>query len=223
MIRLNDIYTSIQGEGAHTGVPMIVVRTQGCGVGCPFCDTKETWASAPEGFRVEYLEGLRSDERHWADVPVATAVEWIKSVAEKRIRHILLTGGEPLEQPGSTLLAYELSKAGFDVHLETSGTTPDEDLRPFEWVTVSPKLNMPGGRKVIPAQVRLADEVKWVVGKQADLDVLRAFIGEHRLNPECVWLQPMSQSRAATELCVASCLSNGYRLSLQMHKYIGVE
>ena len=42
------MFETIQGEGAHTGVPSIFVRLQGCPVGCPWCDTKHTWEIQPD-------------------------------------------------------------------------------------------------------------------------------------------------------------------------------
>ena len=42
-LSINEMFETIQGEGAHTGIPSIFVRLQGCPVGCPWCDTKHTW------------------------------------------------------------------------------------------------------------------------------------------------------------------------------------
>ncbi|GAM63268.1 queuosine biosynthesis queE radical SAM [Vibrio ishigakensis] len=43
MLKLNEIFETIQGEGFFTGVPSIFIRLQGCPVGCAWCDTKQTW------------------------------------------------------------------------------------------------------------------------------------------------------------------------------------
>ena len=47
-LNINEMFETIQGEGAHTGIPSIFVRLQGCPVGCPWCDTKHTWVIKPE-------------------------------------------------------------------------------------------------------------------------------------------------------------------------------
>ena len=46
--KINEVFESIQGEGAHTGTPAIFVRLQGCPVGCSWCDTKHTWEVEPD-------------------------------------------------------------------------------------------------------------------------------------------------------------------------------
>ena len=47
-LNINEMFETIQGEGAHTGIPSIFVRLQGCPVGCPWCDTKHTWEIKPD-------------------------------------------------------------------------------------------------------------------------------------------------------------------------------
>src|SRR4051794_25490444 len=45
---VNEVFESIQGEARHAGTPSVFVRLQGCAVGCPWCDTKHTWAADPD-------------------------------------------------------------------------------------------------------------------------------------------------------------------------------
>lgn len=233
--KVNTIYQSIQGEGKYTGVPMTIVRLQGCGVGCVFCDTKETWSASMRTSRVT-LADIDDDPSAWALAPAREIVAYIKAHAPpipNSAAWILLTGGEPGEQDiGELISAFHIE--GWRVCIESSGTgryiatTP---LSTNDWLCVSPKIDKPGGLRIIPEVVKMADEIKWVVGKQSDVDKLLAFIREYgiaMLTPTThlfrkrVSVQPISQDVQATRICLEACKQYGFYLSLQLHKYIGV-
>ena len=208
-LRIREIFPTIQGEGRYTGAPSVFVRLQGCDVGCPWCDTKESWDFGAH----DILVVVRG--RDLADLLRA------QHGAKPGIHHIVITGGEPA--------AYDLLEAtagliarGFTVSVETSGTYP---LRVHDdtWVTVSPKWDMPGGRKVRDDVLYRANELKCVVGKDADVDrAVDAWLPEQRANGVQLYLQPLSMSSKATELCVAACLETGAHLSPQTHKHLGL-
>lgn len=217
MIRVSEFYPTIQGEGLYTGTPVVLLRLQGCTVGCPWCDTKYSW---PQHRQVEVMgksEDMRSD---WPEEDLATTIASL--VPDPARRWVLLTGGEPAEQDFRAL-AQALRRLGLRIMLETSGTAMF-DRTHVDHVCVSPKLGMPGGKPVLREVVQLADEVKWVVGKQEDLDRLELFLDLHHLRmPEVhVSLQPLSANLHATRLCVAACLKRGYNLSVQVHKTVGL-
>lgn len=209
-LRVREIFPTIQGEGRWSGAPSIFVRLQGCDVGCPWCDTKESWdfgapdilVALPGRVLVDYLV------KHYG--------------AKPSIHHIVITGGEPA--------AYDLVEAttalctrGFAVSLETSGTYPIR-VNDEVWVTVSPKWDMPGGRKVRDDALYRANELKVVVGKAADVDrAMDTWTHGQRANGCQLYLQPLSQSSKATEICVAACLDTGAHLSPQTHKYLGLQ
>jgi 7-carboxy-7-deazaguanine synthase len=221
MIRLNDIYACIQGEGCLSGTPMALVRLQGCGVGCPFCDTKETWAAEPAHKVGSIAEALGTGPAWCEAHPDAVAAE-ARRVAGPNVRWALLTGGEPAEQQ-LVALATALIRRGFLVALETSGTAGGFLEAPLHWVCVSPKVDMPGNKRVLAAALAAADEIKMVIGKPADLDTLDALLAQATPKPGCqVCLQPASQSEKATRLCVETAMRRGWRVSLQLHKYLGV-
>jgi organic radical activating enzyme len=82
---------------------------------------------------------------------------------------------------------------------------------------------MPGGRIINPEVIEVADELKFVIGKQEDLDKVHLFLAQYEHSEECVVsLQPMSLSKHATNIAVGACLANGWQLSLQTHKFIDV-
>lgn len=134
-------------------------------------------------------------------------------------RHVVITGGEPALydlRPLTTLLV----GSGFSVQLETSGTQAIQ-VNSLTWVTVSPKCGMPGGRSALAEALGRANEIKHPVGKPADIQNLLSLPIDHALKPE-IWLQPLSQSRTATELCIREATARNWRVSIQTQKFIGV-
>jgi 7-carboxy-7-deazaguanine synthase len=221
MIRLNDLYPAIQGEGVMTGVPMVLVRLQGCAVGCPWCDTKETWVTDAQNRVGTIPEALGTNPR-WTDADPAD-IALAARKAGPAITWALVTGGEPAEQELAPLVA-ALHQKAFRVALETSGTATGHLGAGFDWVCVSPKMDMPGGTPVLPEVVARAEEIKMVVGKPADLEALDLLLGQTGKSPkrhQVISIQPVSQQPKATELCLKTCMERGWRLSVQIHKYLG--
>ena len=215
---VNEIFETIQGEAVFTGTPAIFVRLQGCPVGCAWCDTKHTWATAPEHAVSSKLMLAKA-----SDSPVYTQMtvdELLATLQRYAARHVVITGGEPclydLVPLTSALLDSE-----YCVQVETSGT---HEVRADDrtWVTVSPKLNMPGGFSVLDAALQRANEIKYPVGKPVDVENLRACILPLTKAGVPVWLQPLSQSKSATALCVEAATNNGFRVSIQTHKFLGL-
>ena len=221
-MQVNEVFETIQGEAAWTGMPSVFVRTQFCPVGCPWCDTKHTWAiSAISRRSFEEVGQKQTDSDHWA---VVSPKELMSTLGRRFFaRHLVLTGGEPMWQDDLGELTDLAIAMGWTVQIETSGTRWTE-INHKAWVTLSPKLNMPGGFEVLPDLVRRADEIKMPIGKMQDIDRLRDFLIAHKVDPErkTVWLQPLSQSTKATALCVEQATILGYRLSIQTHKFLGL-
>ncbi len=139
-LRLNEIFHSIQGEGIYAGCTAVFVRTQGCPVGCEWCDSRSTW---PNG-------GTKFDPSDLAAI--------IRVMPTHEM--VVVTGGEPLIHDLDGLLA-TLSFMGERVHLETSGAYPFKGgLRPH-WVTLSPKAAAEW--HVASDVLELANEIKFVV------------------------------------------------------------
>lgn len=214
--RVSEVYPTIQGEGFYAGRPLTILRLQGCNVGCPWCDTKHSW---PE-------QGVLHDAQ--------AIVKMVQDVS-RGLRTVLVTGGEPAEQD-LLGMAMALKQAGHVLHLETSGTASGHlsSLQLWEWVTVSPKVDMPGGRPILQDVVWSANEVKFVIGKQEHIDDALAFIGKYfgthnreqiltgRRDSPVVSLQPLSANEKATKLCVEAAMKHGFRLSLQQHKILNL-
>ncbi|MCD8301461.1 MAG: 7-carboxy-7-deazaguanine synthase QueE [Prevotellaceae bacterium] len=113
-MRVNEIFYSIQGEGAYMGLPAVFLRLAGCNLSCPFCDTSHS----------RFTE--MSEE------------EIVAEAAKHEARNIVITGGEPMLQLTASLTK-ALREAGFSIHLETNGTLPLPEGAEVDWITCSPK------------------------------------------------------------------------------------
>lgn len=217
---INNIYTCVQGEGAQTGVAMVLLRLHGCAVGCPWCDTKETWVFGWENERNAIEDVLGANGLYaWAESE--SIAEYIES-NHPGPKWVLITGGEPSQyQLGALVEA--LKQKGYKTALETSGTEVGHMTAPIDWVCISPKIDMPGGKEFQPKVLIQAHEIKQVIGRQRDIDRLDQLLAEHEVNPEIVIsLQPVSLSDKATQLCIETVQARGWRLSLQTHKLVGL-
>lgn len=216
MLRVNEVFETIQGEAQFTGMPSVFIRLQGCPVACSWCDTKHTWHEGAQGKRVtlDAMLAKVSDAATWCEVDED---ELVQRLTQFRSRHFVITGGEPCAQD-LTQLTTLLAGVG-TVQVETSGTYPAA-VHASAWLTVSPKIGMRGGRVVLPEVLARANEIKMPVASMVDIENLKAL--PLSLPPRNVWLQPVSQGPEATALCVEACVANGWRLSIQTHKYAGV-
>lgn len=145
MYRVNEIFYTLQGEGAHSGIPAVFVRFSGCNLRCPWCDTE-----------------FQSATPMTAEQIVAEAEE-LYDVPNERRKMVVLTGGEPSLQIDEALID-ALHHAGFYICVETNGTHPLPDG--IDWITCSPKE----GTKLALTQ---ANEVKVVFTGTYDPEIWR--------------------------------------------------
>ncbi len=149
MLAINEEFLSYQGEGELAGTRMYFVRTQGCGVGCYFCDTKYTWK--PEKQDVNEKDIVKRAR--------ASGAEWV-----------CITGGEPLQQ-NLVRLVNEIYKANLFVMVETSGVEWHPVLKRFHWLCCSPKdLFTTKNYSLHKRFIEHAHEMKCVVTKEEDID-----------------------------------------------------
>ncbi len=200
-----ETFHSLQGEGSHAGRSAFFIRLAGCDVGCPWCDTKHSWPEAAHPRR-----------------RLAELVAEARSAAAAGAAFVVITGGEPLQQPLEALCS-ALAAAGLPLHLETSGVGVLSGR--FDWITLSPKPHRP---PTIPLLAR-CDELKVVVSATEDLTFAEAMAADAvRLRPPTdagpqLLLQPAWDSPAGQQLAVAFVRSHPlWRLSLQSHKWLGL-
>lgn len=203
---VNEVYASVQGEGTRAGRPCVFVRLTGCGLRCAWCDTAYA-----------FHEGTRR-----------TVDEVLADVRGRGIDLVLLTGGEPLEQPGCLTLATRLCDAGLEVTIETGGHVDTAPLDPRVVRIVDVKCPASGMAKRNLASnlalLRPFDEVKFVVADEADVEFARAVVAEHHLvakgcallfSPVHGVLEPAALAAWLVERPLP-----GARLNLQLHKYV---
>ena len=174
MYRVHEIFFTLQGEGAHSGIPAVFVRFSGCNLRCPWCDTDFA------GYREMSADGIVAEAQELYDVP------------NERRKMCVLTGGEPSLQVDKGLLD-ALHEAGFYICIETNGTRPLPEG--IDWVTCSPKLveSREGptdapvhARKPALLALRRVNEVKVVFTGTYDPEIWRS-----QLEAEHWLLQPL--------------------------------
>ncbi|RUO31346.1 7-carboxy-7-deazaguanine synthase QueE [Aliidiomarina sanyensis] len=219
---VNELFETIQGEGVFTGQPAIFLRLQGCPVGCPWCDTQHTWTLQPsdQTSAGEILVKTSADTRY----AVQSSNDIVNTFKQRGFtaKHVVITGGEPCMYDLRPL-AEVLEEAGYRLQIETSGTF---EIRTSDntWVTVSPKLEMPGGLDVLASAMRRANEVKHPIAMEKHIEALDELLIRCPVKPETIIaLQPISQRPRATELAIKTCIARNWRLSVQMHKYLAIE
>ena len=201
-----ETFHSLQGEGVHAGRSAFFIRLAGCDVGCPWCDTKHSWPEAAHPRR-----------------PLADLAAEATAAAAAGAAFVVITGGEPLQQPLDALCA-ALAAVGLPLHLETSGVGPFSGR--FDWITLSPKPHRPPSADVLAR----CHELKVVVHEPADLgfaDAMARAASTTRAGSgseaPVLLLQPGWQSAEGQELAITFVRSHpAWRLSLQSHKWLGV-
>ena len=114
LMKINEIFYSLQGEGHYTGTPAVFVRFAGCNLKCSFCDTDFT----------SFTEMTEDDI--------------VRETGQYPTNHIVITGGEPTLQITASLVS-KLHEAGKYVQIETNGTNVLPEGCNIDWVTCSPK------------------------------------------------------------------------------------
>lgn len=192
--RVNEIFYSLQGEGANAGTACVFVRLSGCNLRCAFCDTDHVLGAA---MTVQDVCGIVA---RYPDAPL-----------------VVLTGGEPSLQVDAALVS-ALKALGKRVAIETNGTRPLP--AGIDWVTLSPKTGLDGG-DVAPVVLRECDELK-VVYLGQDLDGYANISARHRFLQPC-YVDDEKQRRANVAATVDAVLSHPeWRLSMQIHRIIGI-
>jgi len=192
-----EVFSSIQGEGYHQGRAAHFIRLGGCDVGCTWCDVKESWDA----------------ERH-PQVPVEKLV---KSVGGHKSNMVIITGGEPVMY-NLDALCKRLKKESLSLHLETSGAYPLTGE--WDWICLSPKKFKPPTESIL----KRADELKVIVYNHHDFKWAASFA--NKISENCkLFLQPeWSREKKMLPYIIDFVKSNPkWQISLQIHKYLGVE
>jgi 7-carboxy-7-deazaguanine synthase len=164
ILRVNEIFYSIQGEGSRAGEPCVFVRMTGCGLRCGYCDTEYA-----------FYEGQ--------DKPIS---EIIDEVVSYKCKLVELTGGEPLEQEGVYFLMEKLLQSGYELMIETGGhvdiSRVDRRVKRIVDLKTPSSGMMKRNRYENIEQITKHDEVKFVIGSREDYEWSRAQIWKFDLD-----------------------------------------
>jgi 7-carboxy-7-deazaguanine synthase len=203
-MKVCEIFTSIQGESSHAGLPCTFVRLTGCNLRCLYCDTRYAYDEGVE-MRVE---------------------EIIRLVEQADSRLVEVTGGEPLLQGESPFLVRGLVDSGYDVLVETNGSLSIGDIDARATIILDVKTPGSGeGGRIDFANFRYLkplDEIKFVLCGRDDYDWAKEFLSARGLwdkhtilfSPAAAMLEPSALARWMAEDRLRA------RLNLQLHKYI---
>ena len=206
MLRVTEIFHSIQGESTHAGRPCTFVRLTGCPMRCVWCDSEYTFTGG---------DHISIDEV-------------IQQVRDFGCQLVEVTGGEPLAQREAFEIVRRLCDEGYEVLIETGGYVSTEDVDERAKIILDIKCPASGeaDRNHWPNLARLRpdrDEVKLVIADRGDWDFARNVIGEHKLESRARAVLISAAWGQIDLRDLASWITESgmnVRMQLQMHKYI---
>ncbi|MBI4744727.1 MAG: radical SAM protein [Actinobacteria bacterium] len=220
MLKVNEIFFSLQGESSYAGLPCIFVRLTGCNLRCGYCDTEYA-----------FYEG--------ADKTVSEVIDEIKRYNCKLVE---ITGGEPLLQEDVYPLISSLIKDGCKVLVETNGSVDLEELLKIksENLIAVMDIKCPSSGEADKNLysnfdlLRKTDEVKFVISDREDYEWMKELIEKYKLTEKlkvfvsCAELKSqghkVTSHKLQRQLCDWILEDNlNVRLQLQLHKILGLK
>ncbi len=205
MIRISEIFCSLQGEAKTVGIPTVFVRLTGCPLRCQYCDTEYAFHGGKK-------------------ISMQTILE---KIASYEVNYVTVTGGEPLVQPECLDLLKQLCDLNYIVSIETSGALDISNIDPR--VSIVMDLKTPGSGEVdknLMSNIQFLqqkDQVKFVICHEEDYQWTKKIIKQYQLNEKThVLLSPSYQEQNATQLAdwiIQDKLAN-VRMQIQLHKYL---
>lgn len=205
MIKVNEIYYSIQGEGTAAGLPCVFVRLTYCNLRCSYCDTEYAFYDGKD-FSVKKI---------------------IDEVKKYNCNLVEITGGEPLVQMNECVdLMKQLCNEGFNVMIETGGSLTIKNIDPR--VKIIMDLKCPSSKmekKNLYENInylKKTDELKFVIGDREDYDWSLSIINKYNLSDKCEILFSIVFGKLEPVQLVNWILEDKLkvRFQLQMHKFI---
>ena len=203
-LKITEVFLSLQGEARDAGWPTVFVRLTGCPLRCQYCDTTYSFFGG-----------------EWRSID-----DLLDEVAAHGVRHVCVTGGEPLSQKRCLDLLRRLCDAGYVVSLETSGAIDIAEVDPR--VSRVLDIKTPGSAEVTRNRwenlslLTAHDQIKFVICGREDYEWSRDVLREHRLHERCdVLFSPSKSEVSARDLAdwiVADRLP--VKFQMQLHKIL---
>jgi 7-carboxy-7-deazaguanine synthase len=204
MLKINEIFYSIQGESTFAGERCVFVRLTGCNLRCTYCDTEYAFYDGKE-------------------LSIEAIIEKVKSY---NCNVVEITGGEPLLQSNVHSLMKQLCDENFTVLLETSGSlsienVDDRVINVLDFKTPSSKMEKKNDFKNVD-YLKETDEIKFVIGSREDYDWSKEIVEKYQLDKKVIILFSAVFDKIEHEELVNWILEDSLnvRYQLQMHKYI---
>lgn len=166
-LKITEIFLSLQGEARNIGWPTVFVRLTGCPLRCQYCDTEYAFYGG-----------------EWRSLD-----EILAQVGDYKVKHVCVTGGEPLAQKTCRALLSKLCEQGYEVSLETSGAMDVGNIDPRVQRVVDIKTPDSAEEKRNRLEnlslLTSHDQAKFVICSRRDYEWARGFIAEHALEQNC--------------------------------------
>jgi len=204
LLRITEIFHSLQGESNTVGLPTVFIRLTGCPLRCVYCDTAYAFTGG---------------EKIGIDAIITQAEQY-------GTPYITVTGGEPLAQPGCLELMTKLLDKGYVVSLETSGAldVSKVDQRVVKVMDIKTPSSGESSRNCYQniEYLTAKDQVKFVIGNDSDYDWSKSILTEYDLPNLCeILFSPVMGQQNPTELAEKILKDRlPVRFQLQLHKIL---
>jgi 7-carboxy-7-deazaguanine synthase len=204
MLKINEVFYSIQGESSWVGHPTVFVRTTGCNLRCTYCDTKYSYY---EG-EFQELETL------------------LNGIAKHKTKFVCITGGEPLLQKEIFPLMDTLVSQNYLVSLETSGSKSIENVNPKVKTILDVKTPDSGAAdSFLISNLEFSNELtefKFVICSEKDFEWSEEFCRQHDLFRKFTVLYSPSYGEVSERWLAERILARNSiaRMQIQLHKKI---
>ncbi len=203
MLKINEIFHSIQGESSYNGMPCVFIRLTYCNLRCSYCDTEYAFYDGNDMSIEDILEKIKSYNCNLVEV----------------------TGGEPLLQKESIDLMEKLIEKNYTVMLETSGSlpiskVPNEVIKIIDFKCPSSKMQKKNDWGIIE-DIAEHDEIKFVIGDRDDYEWSKEKIHDYNLKNKTILFSPVHDVLDSKKLS-KWILEDGLnvRMQIQLHKHI---
>jgi 7-carboxy-7-deazaguanine synthase len=204
LVRITEIFHSLQGESNTVGIPTVFIRLTGCPLRCVYCDTAYAFTGGKK-------------------IAITDIIGQVESYATK---YVTVTGGEPLAQPACLELITQLLDKGFIVSLETSGAVDVSEVDPRAVKVMDLKTPSSGELNKNLFQnihhLNTRDQIKFVIGNDEDYHWSKTAITEYDLQDRCeILFSPVMGQQNPTELAEKILHDRlPVRFQVQLHKLL---